>query len=67
MISLVPSSFRSGPIEHCLSIMVEACISLTVQCSKSNQTPEQTSCQVVHAAFEVAKSAKQLLLLIQSS
>lgn len=70
MVNGVPLEFRRDKIENNLDTMVDACIRLTVHCSSSSTTPrednfEQISCQVVQAAYEVAKAAKALMILIQ--
>ncbi len=65
---LLPVRMENGQIKHCLAEMVDSSINLTVQCSKDAPTrefQEQLSCQVVQGAFEIAKSAKQLMVLIQ--
>ncbi len=72
MFTLVPQRFRTGSqLEKCLEKMAEACVELTAQCGKgvaatSRDQREAWSCQIVQSAFEVAKSAKQLMILIQT-
>ncbi len=69
MVAMVPSAAKTPQIDGCLNQMVDACISLTVQCSKEGVVQvlhqEKLACQVVQAAYEVAKGAKQLMVLIQ--
>uniref|UniRef100_A0A914XK64 Arf-GAP domain-containing protein n=1 Tax=Plectus sambesii TaxID=2011161 RepID=A0A914XK64_9BILA len=62
LVGLVPVDFRSGPIEHCLNAMVDACMALSVRCNSQGEVQAEETCQ---AAYNVAKSAKNLLTVIQ--
>jgi hypothetical protein len=62
LVALVPADFRSGPIEHCLNTMVDACMALTLRCNAAGEAHVEETCQ---AAYNVAKAAKNLLTVIQ--
>lgn len=70
MVSTFPEHIRrqSDSVEKVLNQMVDASIHLTILCSRSPEWAlEQFAVQVVHAAYDVAKAAKQLLMLIQAN
>lgn len=73
MVHAVPTQFKRRSIQKALDSMVDACILLTVRCSNSSnasaptsaESAEKISCQVVQVAYEVARAAKELMVLIQ--
>ncbi len=61
LVALVPFELRSSIVDQCLQAMTDACVSLTIECNAQLVLIEET-CQ---AAYNLAKAAKQLLLVIQ--
>ncbi|KRZ80208.1 Adenylosuccinate lyase [Trichinella papuae] len=67
MVNSVPPRLRKGTMAQSLDAIVDACLMLTVHCAgnpgEDDPTEEQFSINIVKASYEVAKAAKQLMVI----